>query len=67
MVSNRATTSGFMYFGEPISYRSCDVTVPIDTCPPVPGCLVITDDPSAATSAMGNPGWVRSAISVKKL
>ena len=26
------------------------------TSPPVPGCLVITDDPSASISAIGNPG-----------
>jgi len=36
------------------------------TAPPVPGCLVITDDPSAATSAMGKPGCSSPGISVKK-
>jgi hypothetical protein len=29
--------------------------VPRDTSPPVPSCLPITDEPSAATSAHGKP------------
>ena len=45
--------------GPPISYSSCDVTVPIDTWPPVPSCLPITDEPSAATSAHGKPSRAR--------
>ena len=36
------------------------MTVPTDTSPPVPGCLVITDDPSSATSAMGKPGMLEA-------
>jgi len=32
------------------------VTVPVETMPPVPSCLVMTLLPSAATSAIGNPG-----------
>ncbi len=31
------------------------MTVPTVTAPPVPGCLVITEDPSACTSAIGKP------------
>ncbi|SHW48720.1 Uncharacterised protein [Mycobacteroides abscessus subsp. abscessus] len=50
-----------------ISYNSCAVTVSTLTRPPVPGCLVITDDPSAEISANGKPGRMRSGISVKKL
>ena len=34
---------------------SCAVTVSIVTMPPVPGCLVMTLDPSACSSAIGNP------------
>ena len=33
----------------------CEVIVPIETAPPVPSCLPITDEPSAATSAQGKP------------
>ncbi|SKT99851.1 Uncharacterised protein [Mycobacteroides abscessus subsp. abscessus] len=32
------------------------MTVPTETSPPVPGCFVITEEPSSATSAIGNPG-----------
>ena len=32
------------------------MTVSWVTAPPVPGSLVITDEPSAAISAIGNPG-----------
>jgi hypothetical protein len=39
--------------------------VPIDTSPPVPSCLPITDDPSAATSAHGKPVRVMPGTSVK--
>jgi hypothetical protein len=42
------------------------VTVPTDTSPPVPSCLPITDEPSAAISAQGKPARARSGISVKK-
>jgi hypothetical protein len=66
MVSTRSVTSGLAYRAPPISYSSCAVTVPIVTAPPVPGCLVITDEPSALISASGKPGCVRSASSVKK-
>ena len=31
------------------------MTVPTVTAPPVPSCLPMTDEPSAATSAHGNP------------
>ena len=41
------------------------VTVPTETSPPVPGCLVITDDPSDSTSAIGNPGCSSPETSVK--
>ena len=64
-MSNRAITSGPRYAGPPISYSSCDVTVPIDTWPPVPSCLPITDDPSAATSAHGKPSRAMPGTSVK--
>ena len=66
MVSKCATTSGPRYPGGPSSYNSCAVTVCTVTAPPVPGCLVTTHEPSAATSAMGKPGWCTSASSVKK-
>ena len=32
------------------------MTVPTVTAPPVPGCLVMTQDPSAWISAIGKPG-----------
>ena len=35
------------------------------TAPPVPGCLVMTHEPSASISASGKPGRRRSPISVK--
>ena len=38
-----------------ISYTSWAVTVSTVTAPPVPSCLVTTHDPSAASSATGNP------------
>ena len=63
--SNRAVTSGPRYLGPPISYSSCDVTVPIDTSPPVPSCLPITDEPSCATSAHGKPSRSMPGTSVK--
>ena len=54
-VSNREMTSGLAYAGDPISYNSWLVMVPTVTPPPVPTCFVMTQEPSAATSAMGNP------------
>ena len=39
------------------------MTVPTVTAPPVPACLVMTEVPSEAISAMGNPGVTGSAIS----
>jgi len=33
---------------------------------PVPSCLPMTQEPSPATSAQGNPTWVMPATSVKK-
>ncbi len=33
--------------------------------PPVPGCLVITDEPSACSSARGNPMRSRPGTSSK--
>ena len=33
------------------------MTVPTSTTPPVPGCLVMTLEPSAWISASGKPGW----------
>ena len=41
------------------------MTVPTETRPPVPGCLVITDEPSASISAIGKPGTRPSATSSK--
>ena len=40
------------------------VAVPVAV--PVPAGLVMTEDPSAATSATGNPGWRMSLTAVKK-
>ena len=58
-----AITSGVMYScGSPISYTSCSVTVGTDTRPPVPACLVITNEPSALASAIGYPTFARSGI-----
>ena len=37
-----------------------------ETSPPVPSCLPITDEPSAATSAQGKPTRVMPGTSVKK-
>ena len=67
-VSSRAVTSGPAYRAPDVSYRSCAVTVPVSTTPPVPGCLVMTPLPSAWISARGKPGRRRSpaAKSVKK-
>src|SRR5207247_1738162 len=65
IVSKCATTAGPRYPGGPSSYNSCAVTVSTVTAPPVPGCLVMTQEPSAATSATGNPGWRTSSSSVK--
>jgi hypothetical protein len=42
------------------------VTVPTDTWPPVPSCLPITQEPSAAISAHGKPARAMPGISVKK-
>ena len=66
IVSKRVVTSGPRYSGAPISYSSCDVTVPIETSPPVPSCLPITDEPSAATSAQGKPTRAMPGTSLKK-
>ncbi|ADI07996.1 hypothetical protein SBI_04876 [Streptomyces bingchenggensis BCW-1] len=41
------------------------MTVPTVTAPPVPGCLVITQEPSGWISASGKPGR-RMSCSVKK-
>ena len=66
-VSKRVTTSGLAYDGVWISYSSWAVTVSTVSRPPVPGCLVITDEPSRSTSAIGNPsGFERSPSSSKK-
>jgi len=46
-------TSGPAYRASCTSYMSCAVTVPTVTAPPVPGCFVITLDPSAEISAIG--------------
>ena len=53
--------------GKELFYLSLDnkiMAVPVETTPPVPSCLPITDEPSAAISAMGNPGSSRSATSI---
>ena len=42
------------------------MTVPTVTMPPVPGCLVMTDDPSACSSASGKPIRSRPGTSSKK-
>ena len=43
------------------------MTVSTVTAPPVPGCLVMTAEPSACTSAIGKPGRCPpSGSSVKK-
>ena len=42
------------------------MTVPTVTAPPVPGCLVITAEPSAASSASGKPTRSIPGISSKK-
>ena len=48
IVVKSATTSGVMYAcGSPISYTSCSVTVGTEMRPPVPGCFVTTNVPSA--------------------
>ncbi len=39
--------------------------MPTVTAPPVPACLPMTDEPSAAISAHGNPVWVSPSTSVK--
>ena len=46
-------TSGLIYAGELISYKSWAVTVPTETRPPVPGCFVIVKLPSSSISAIG--------------
>jgi hypothetical protein len=48
-----------------ISYKICDVTVPTFTAPPVPSCLPMTDEPSAATSAHGKPNRARPPTSFR--
>jgi hypothetical protein len=55
MESKRAMQSGARYCGVPISYSSCSLTVWTLTSPPVPGCLVTVNVPSAAASTSGNP------------
>ena len=47
---------GPAYRAPPVSYSSWAVTVPTSTKPPVPGCLVMTQVPSAWSSARGKPG-----------
>ena len=42
------------------------MTVPTLTSPPVPSCLPITDEPSAAISAQGNPTLAMPSTSAKK-
>ena len=41
------------------------MTVPIVTAPPVPSCLPMTDEPSAATSAHGKPNRARPPTSLR--
>ena len=42
------------------------MTVPTETSPPEPACLVMTDEPSSSTSAMGKPVRSTPSTSVKK-
>src|ERR1051325_10031279 len=53
--------------GSPISYTSCSVTPATSIRPPVPGCLMRSNVPSARASPIGEPTFARSGIDFQSL